>query len=86
MVRSAEEAENRRLQAKTMKIEREKARQLVKIETEHLREVDAVQNKIRLNAVMIPPLPALFMGIVIFASKRRRERTSIPQSRKRGAA
>lgn len=86
LLKSAEEAENRRLNAKREVIEREKARVVARIEAEHLREVDAVQNKIRLAADLLPPVPALLLGTVIFALRRRREYESIPSARKRGAA
>ncbi|HRI09361.1 MAG TPA: Gldg family protein [Nannocystaceae bacterium] len=86
LLKSAEEAENRRLGAKREAIQREKAKQVARIETEHLREVDAVQNRIRLIAVLAPPIPALLMGALIFGRKRRREHDSIPSTRKRGAA
>ena len=85
LLRSAEEAENRRLNAKRDSIQRDKAKAVARVETEHLREVDAVQNRIRLVAVLFPPIPALLMGGLIFGRKRRREHESIPSARKRGA-
>ena len=60
--------------------------EFVPISPGHLREVDAVQNKIRLAADLLPPVPALLLGTVIFALRRRREYESIPSARKRGAA
>ena len=63
MLKSAEEAENRRLQAKTEKIEREKAKAVSKTETEHRRSIDEIQNQIRLWSVLLPPIPALFLGV-----------------------
>lgn len=86
MARSAEEAENRRLQQQREAVERDKAKQIQKIETEHQREVDEVQNRIRLGAILLPPIPAILMGLFIFARKRRREQSTIPKSRQRGAA
>jgi ABC-2 type transport system permease protein len=86
MARSAEEAENRRLQQQREAVERDKAKQIQKIETEHQRAVDEVQNRIRLGAILLPPIPAILMGLIIFARKRRREQSTIPKSRQRGAA
>lgn len=85
LLKSAEEAENRRLAAKREAIGRDKAKAVARVEAEHLREVDAVQNQIRLVAVLVPPIPALLMGAVLFGRKRRREHESIPSARKRGA-
>jgi len=86
MLKSAEEAENRRLLAKREVIARDKEKSIARVEAEHLREVDAVQNEIRLAAVLLPPVPALFLGAIIFGRKRRREREAIPSSRKKASA
>ncbi|MCB9702508.1 MAG: Gldg family protein [Myxococcales bacterium] len=86
LLRSAEDTENRRLAAKREVITREKDRAIDRVETEALREVDAIQNQIRILAVLLPPIPALLMGVLIFGRKRRREHESIPSARKRGAA
>lgn len=85
MLQSAEATENRRLEAKTEKIEREKAKTLNKIETKHRRAVEKVESDIRRWAVLLPPIPALLMGAFIFARKRRREKETIPSSRRTGA-
>jgi ABC-2 type transport system permease protein len=82
-IRAAEEAENRRLQAQTEQIEREKAQEVDRVKAEHAREVDEVRNRIRVAAVIAPPVPAILFGLVVFWRKRRRESSSIPESRKR---
>lgn len=82
-IRAAEEAENRRLQAQTEQIEREKAKDIDRIKAEHARAVDAVRDKIRVAAVLAPPVPAILFGLVVFWRKRRRETSTIPESRKR---
>lgn len=81
MAKSAEEAENRRLQVKAGKIEREKAKVINRIDTEHQRKIDEVQDRIRILALLIPPLPVLLLAGLIFARRRRREAETIPQSR-----
>ena len=87
LIQSAEDAENRRLNAKTERIEREKARAITRAEAELARKVDDQQNKVRLFAVLVPPIPALLLGALIFGRRRRRERDAIPAARKkRGAA
>lgn len=82
-IRAAEEAENRRLQAQTEQIEREKAQEIDRVKAEHAREVDEVRDRIRVAAVLAPPLPAILFGLVVFWRKRRRESSTIPESRKR---
>jgi ABC-2 type transport system permease protein len=83
MIRAAEQAENRRVQAQTEQIEREKSQQIDKIKAEHTRAVDEVRDRIRVAAILVPPLPAILLGLVIFWRKRRRESATIPESRKR---
>ncbi len=85
LLKSAEETENRRLAAKTDKIERDKQRAIAKTETKHRRSVDEIQNRIRIWSLLLPPIPALLMGIFIFMRKRLRERDNIPASRRMGA-
>jgi ABC-2 type transport system permease protein len=82
-IRAAEEAENRRLQAQTEQIEREKAQEVDRVKAEHARQVDEVRDRIRVAAVLAPPLPAILFGLVVFWRKRRRESSTIPESRKR---
>lgn len=86
MLKSAEEAENRRLQQRTEAIERDKKKAIAKVETKHQQAVGEVQNGIRLVSVLLPPIPALLLGGFIFARKRRRERELIPESRSAGGA
>jgi ABC-2 type transport system permease protein len=81
MVESAQQAENRRLDVKEAKIEREKAKAINRIETEHKRKIDEVQDRVRILAVVLPPVPALLLAALIFARRRRREAESIPKSR-----
>ncbi|EDM80757.1 probable permease of ABC transporter [Plesiocystis pacifica SIR-1] len=83
MIRSAQEAENRKLQAKTEQIERDKSQEIDRVEAEHARAVDEVRDRIRVAAILWPPVPALFMGLLLFLRKRRRESSTIPESRKR---
>ncbi len=83
MVRSAEEAENRRLAARQKLIDRDKAKSIDAVDIDFLRQVDSVQNRIRLVAILVPPIPALLMGLLLFGRKRRRERSTIPDNRKR---
>lgn len=85
MIRSAEEAENRRLQAQTETIEREKAQEIDRIKAEHARAVDEVRDRIRVAAILWPPVPAIIFGLLVFLRKRRRESSTIPESRKKAS-
>ena len=85
LLKSAEEAENRRLNAKREQIMRDKVRAMERTESEHLSAVRQVEDWIRVVAVLIPPIPAILLGLFIFMRKRQREQDAIPSSRKRGA-
>ena len=85
LLKSAEEAENRRLNAKRELIMREKVRAMERTESEHLAEVRKVEDWIRVLAVLVPPVPAILLGFFIFLRKRQREQDAIPSSRKRGS-
>lgn len=85
LLKSAEEAENRRLNAKREVIMRDKVRAMERTESEHLQAVRGVEDWIRVIAVLVPPVPAILLGFLIFLRKRQREQDAIPSSRKRGA-
>ncbi|MCX4245744.1 GldG family protein [Paraliomyxa miuraensis] len=85
MAKAAEAAENRRLEVKEGKIELEKAKTINHIETQTKRKIGEVQDRVRLLAVVLPPIPALVLAGLIFARRRRREAESIPKSRSASA-
>ncbi len=85
MLKSAEQAENRRLQARTESIEREKAKAVGKVETRYQRQSREIEDRIRIESVLLPPIPALFLGGFIYFRKRRREHDAIPQTRRKGS-
>ncbi len=82
LAQSARAAEQRRFDAQKTRLEREKARALEKIELEHQRAVDEVRDEIRVASILLPPLPALALGLLIFWRKRRREMSVIPADRR----
>lgn len=86
MLKSAEQAENRRLQARNEAIEREKAKAVGKIETTYQRQSREIEDRIRIASVLLPPVPALLLGGIIYWRKRRREHDAIPQTRRKGTA
>ena len=44
-------------------------------------EVTAIQNRVKAAAVALPCIPPLVVGVVVFASRRLRERENISKSR-----
>lgn len=85
MLKSAEQAENRRLQTRTQAIEREKKKAIGKVETRYQRESREIEDQIRITSVLVPPIPALLLGGFIYLRKRRREHEAIPQARRNAA-
>ena len=83
MLKSAEQAENRRLQTRQEAIERDKAKAVGKVETKYQRESREIEDRIRIASVLLPPVPALLLGGVIYWRKRRREHDAIPQTRRK---
>lgn len=86
LLKSREEAENRRLAAKREQIERDKARALKATENERDKAVESVRARVRVLASALPLLPPILLGFAIWMRRRSREVMSIPSSRKRGAA
>ncbi|QDV87747.1 Gldg family protein [Planctomycetes bacterium TBK1r] len=71
----------RALAVKREKFEREAERNIAKIQRESDQQVTAIQNKVKAYAVALPCIPPLIVGVVVFASRRLRERENISKSR-----
>ncbi|MEM6473508.1 MAG: OmpH family outer membrane protein, partial [Planctomycetota bacterium] len=69
------------LDAKRKKIENESKRNIERIQRESDQEVTAIQNQVKTYAVALPCIPPLIVGIVVFASRRLRERENISKAR-----
>jgi ABC-2 type transport system permease protein len=86
LLKSAEEAENRRLNAKR---EQDHARQGPRHRAHrvgaHVQRSARSRTGSACLAVLVPPVPAILLGGFIFLRKRRREQDAIPSSRKRGS-
>jgi len=73
--------EERKLDVKNTKTEREREQKIREIERRAAEEVTAIQNKVKAAAVVLPCIPPLIVGVVVFASRRLRERENISKSR-----
>lgn len=71
----------RALDIKTAKVKLEADRNIAKIERESDQQVTAIQNKVKAYAVALPCIPPLLVGVIVFASRRLRERENISKSR-----
>ncbi|MHC4107818.1 MAG: Gldg family protein, partial [Planctomycetota bacterium] len=75
--------EQSRLDAKLDRLERDRDRQLAKIERELALEIRQVEKNYKLAAVALPPIPPLFVGVLIFFRRRSLERIGVPKARLR---
>lgn len=71
----------RALDVKRAKVKREAERNIAKIQRESDQKVTTIQNQVKAYAVALPCIPPLIVGIVVFASRRLREREHISKSR-----
>lgn len=76
-----QEAQQRALNVQRQKSERDRDRRIQEIQRQADQEVTAIQNRVKTAAVILPCIPPLIIGIVVFASRRLRERENISKSR-----
>jgi ABC-2 type transport system permease protein len=73
MVRNLEEVENRRLEVEKQRIDDEKEAHVEKSKATMEGSIRAIQKRIRVLAVLLPPIPALVIGLLIFMARIKRE-------------
>ncbi len=76
-----QELEQRKLDVKRTKTERNRELKIREIERKAADEVTSIQNKVKAAAVALPCIPPLIVGVIVFASRRLRERENISKSR-----
>jgi len=85
MLRQAQISEQQRLSLHEAQIEQDKNRRIREIQADTKRKVQALESSIRFWAVVLPPLPALALGIYVFFIRISAENESVPGSRRRQA-
>jgi ABC-2 type transport system permease protein len=73
MLLNVQEVENRRLSVEKTNIEDQKQRRVLAAKGEREREIRKIENRVRIVAMLVPPLPALALALVVFLSRRGRE-------------
>ena len=71
----------RKLSVKVAKSARERDRNVREIQRKADQEVTKIQNQVKSAAVALPCIPPLIIGVIVFASRRLRERENISKSR-----
>jgi len=76
-----QEREQRKLDVKRTKTERDREFKIREIERSAAEDVTKIQNQVKVWAVALPCIPPLCVGVIVFASRRLRERENISKSR-----
>ncbi|WP_339729763.1 Gldg family protein [uncultured Gimesia sp.] len=82
MLRMAEENESRRLEVDEAKIEREKQQQVEKIKAQTERQIREIEDRIRWYAILVPPFPAILLGICFLFFRMKNENQNIAPDRR----
>jgi ABC-2 type transport system permease protein len=69
------------LDVQQAKLQNEREQKIQDVRREAEQEVTAIQNQVKTAAVVLPCIPPLIVGIMVFASRRLRERENISKSR-----
>ncbi|EMI42066.1 Gldg family protein [Rhodopirellula sp. SWK7] len=76
-----QENQQRMLAVRRERMERERDQKIRDVRREADQDVTAIQNQVKTLAVALPCFPPLIVGIMVFASRRLRERENISKSR-----
>ena len=82
-VAMAQQNEQRKMDARIEQLKQERDKKINKIETELALQVDAVSGGYKLGVVIFPPIPPLVIGLIVFFSRRAREREGVASERLR---
>jgi ABC-2 type transport system permease protein len=74
---------NRKMEAKLDRIKKDKKQEYDKIETDLNTKKQQYQKQYKIWALILPPIPPLFVAIAVFSLRRKREREGVAKSRLR---
>ncbi len=79
----AQQDGNRRLESEVERLKQQRDRQVNKIETDLALQVRSVQDRYKMWAVLLPPIPPLVVGLIVLFTRRKREREGVARERLR---
>lgn len=79
----AQRDEQKRMDAKIEQLELKRDREILRIDTQLSNEIEEVQNRYRMWAVLLPPIPPLLLAGFVFFLRRAKEREGVAQTRLR---
>ncbi|MCP4891473.1 MAG: ABC transporter permease [Planctomycetaceae bacterium] len=83
MRQQAQQTEQQRLSLAEARIDQKKNDDIRRIRAQTQKDIDALERKIQWRAIGLPALPALLVGIIVFAGRWRDEKLSVTKSRRR---
>ena len=72
-----------RIEARKAQLDREEQAEYRRIENEMAADVHRVQDRYKLMAVLLPPIPPLLIALCVFFVRRAREKESVSSSQQR---
>jgi ABC-2 type transport system permease protein len=82
-VQLAQDAGNKQLERQRQKLEKDRDKDIGRIERELATQVREVQDRYKFLAVGLPPIPPLLLAIVVFFIRRSHESEGVAKSRLR---
>ena len=83
MIQSTQQTEQRRYEVQQAAIERIKQEEIRSAEADTRQQINALQTVIRLEAVLLPPIPALALAGIVFLRRRAQELEGVARERLR---
>jgi len=81
----AQEEENRKLAVQQAEIDQKKERTIDEIRARTERQVRQIEHRYYLLATLIPPIPAVVLGLLFYMMRLAKEKSEVPPSRRRAA-
>ena len=72
----------REFEVKKTKIDQEKQKEMEQLEAREKRQIKQLEDSIRFKAVLLPPIPAILLGLFVLISRAMAESQNVEESRR----